>query len=93
MSSQLSTAFTFKLGFDIQPGCVDVGNLYGKHPCLVCAAPGGKVIVHSPHHARGDVQLSKKRSDISVLRFNKEVGASSPKLAERKPGRECLSGM
>lgn len=74
MSSQLSTAFTLKLGFDVQPGCVDVGRLDGVHPCLVCAAPGGKVIVHSPHHARGGIQHSKKRSDISVLRFNREVG-------------------
>ncbi|EGD73023.1 hypothetical protein PTSG_12207 [Salpingoeca rosetta] len=71
--SQLSTAFTLKLGFDVQPGCVAVGRLDGVHPCLVCAAPGGKVVVHSPHHAKGDVQHSKKRSDISVLRFNREV--------------------
>lgn len=71
--SQLSELFSVKLGFDVQTGCVSVGKFDGTHPCLACAAPGGKVIIHRPHHARSDGGSSGNRSDIEVLRFNTEV--------------------
>eukprot|EP00043_Microstomoeca_roanoka_P017703 m.185571 g.185571 ORF g.185571 m.185571 type:complete len:539 (-) comp16685_c3_seq2:923-2539(-) len=76
--ARLSVAFTIKLGYEVQPGCVTVGLLDGVHPSLVCAAPGGKVVVHSPQHARSNPYppgraAAKRREDTTVLRFNREV--------------------
>eukprot|EP00056_Hartaetosiga_gracilis_P002939 m.58330 g.58330 ORF g.58330 m.58330 type:complete len:750 (-) comp11257_c1_seq2:146-2395(-) len=66
----ISESFSFKLGYEVIAGCVAVGKLDGSHPHLVCAVPGGRVVVHNPFHAR-----TEKRMDANLLHFNEEITA------------------
>eukprot|EP00040_Diaphanoeca_grandis_P022567 m.121640 g.121640 ORF g.121640 m.121640 type:complete len:767 (+) comp28869_c0_seq1:192-2492(+) len=77
----MQATFTTQLGDRVEPGQVTLGSYDGNGPCLTCATPSGKIVIHNPRETGpatlSSLNLFKKISGLLAGPLVSKTGTST----------------